>query len=151
MPLTRVIIAQDKMVERGGESVTEMLFTACCEIIPAGISSAEAPLTPGSIVYLPGQGLRRHLTVDVFVEIEAYYTVDRFANLDERSATIGRALTDLFQPEGLSFAVWPKLVIAGWWREQPDPAFQGDMSMPAAIERAREDLEALFPHRGLHL
>lgn len=44
------------------------------------------------------------------------------------------ALQQLFP--GCGFAVWSKLVIAGWARDNSDPGFDGDMSMEAAVERA---------------
>lgn len=130
MPLTRMTIARDNGI---GPQLDDLLHTAAAELVPAGMNSEQGPLTPGSIVFMTADGDRAWLTVDVFVEIEAYDYEDR-RDLGERAERIGEAFQLLFPH--VTFAVWPKLVTAGWWRETPDPFFDGSMTMEAAISRA---------------
>lgn len=146
MPLVRAYIAVDKKgdeltVGLEEDEVAEKLFVACSEVVPAGMNSPEGPLTPGSIEYFPHFSSSRGMGTSVFVEIEAFPYKDR-ENLDDRAETIKEALNEIFP--GLTFAVWPKLVRAGWSSDHSDPDFDGDMSMEAAIQRA---LSALTPTR----
>lgn len=110
---------------------------ACSEIIPAGMNSPMGPLTPGS-VQIEGRHKvpsKDDFMVDVFVEIEAYDYEDRDANLDDRCNAIKEAFNTLF-PD-LTFAVWGKLVRAGWASDVSDPDFDGEMSMEAAVKRTQ--------------
>lgn len=112
------------------------------ELVPAALNSDMGRLTPGSIVYIGSSetnyGTDSFLTVDAFIEIESYDYQDRKANIDERCEHIRKAMEQLFP--GYTFAVWGKLVTAGWSREASDPDFEGDMSMGAAIVRAETHL-----------
>lgn len=134
MPLTRAYYRQNAGL------IPDHLFEACREIVPAGLWSEMGQLTPGSIEFIAYRSSSNHLTVDVFVEIEAFAYEDR-NNLDERAENIRAALKKLF-PQ-LTFAVWPKLVNAGWAADSTDPEFDGDMSMEAAIARATVKLAEL--------
>lgn len=112
------------------------LFFACREIVPAGMNSPMGPLTPGSIKFCADPTIDpRYIGVDAFIDIEAYDYKDR-RPLDDRASLIREALRECFP--GHDFAVWPKLVTAGWSSDDSDPEFDGDMSMPAAIERAKQ-------------
>lgn len=134
MPLTRTVAWQ------GGAS-DEELFIALREVVPAAFNSEEGPLTPGSIEFVPGRVEQsRFLTVACFIEVEALYYKDR-ENLDERAEAVRAAMKELFP--WATFAVWPKLVTAGWASDSTDPEFDGDMSMEAAIDRAGDALLAL--------
>lgn len=115
----------------------QMLFWALREIVPAAFNSEQGPLTPGSIEYVIIDTPSYGLNVDCFIEIEAYHYEDRDANLDDRAEAVGLALKELL-PEfpACTFAVWPKLVRAGWWSEVSDPDVDVDMSMEAALWRA---------------
>ncbi|MEX2033517.1 MAG: hypothetical protein WD889_03110 [Candidatus Colwellbacteria bacterium] len=128
MPLVRV-----RYVPEFAEQVGD-LKKVLRHVVPAGYSSEDGLLTPGSIIFIadPAQS-HDELTVDVFVEAEAYFKPKR-TDIEERSKLIGEALEEIFP--GTTFAVWPKLVNAGWFRRTEDPEFEGDLSMPAAIERA---------------
>lgn len=111
------------------------LYNACFEVVPAAFNSKQGPLTPGSIEFLARPlGVGDEISTSAFVEIEAYDFEDRRTNIDDRAALVKDALQLIFP--GFSFAVWPKMVIAGWARDEEDPEFDGDMSMEAAIERA---------------
>lgn len=127
MPLVRVHVDGNE-----GDELVEKLFTACKEIVPAGMNSPQGPLTPGSIVFAPVFSDREALGTDVFVEIESFPYEDR-ENLDDRADTIKEAFNEIFP--SLTFAVWPKLVRAGWSSDHSDPDFDGDMSMEAAVQR----------------
>ena len=137
MPLVRPIIRPNAPIR-----ATE-LFEACFEIVPAGFNSPMGPLTPGSIEFDSKRTERaKYLTVDVFLEIEAFPYEDR--DPQRIANDIHDALSELFP--GVSFAVWSKPVEAGYASDSDDPLFDGDMSMPAAIERAREKVgSALLP------
>lgn len=142
MPLVRVI----KQPHAG--LYEDDLFEACREVVPAGLNSPMGPLTPGSIEFdASTSGRHKYLTVDVFLEIEAFSFEDR-KNLDERAELIKVALKELFP--GVTFAVWPKLVKAGWASDSTDPEFDGDMSMPAAIERARDKIKGFHAFGEVH-
>jgi hypothetical protein len=111
------------------------LYNACYEVVPAAFNSEQGPLTPGSIEFFARPlGAGDEISTSAFVEIEAYDYEDRRANLDQRAVMVKDALQQLFP--GCGFAVWSKLVIAGWARDNSDPGFDGDMSMEAAVERA---------------
>jgi hypothetical protein len=132
MPLVRATMRPNA----GDRDLWSHLFHACRHIVPAALNSDEGRLTPGSIEFDPrrveSEGI---LTVDVLIDIEAYHYRDR-ENLEERAENIKRALKVIF-PD-LTFAVWLKLVKAGWASDSVDPEFDGDMSMEAAIERVFE-------------
>lgn len=146
MPLVRVYVGND--VDDGNfidvdqlEETADDVFDACNEVVPAGVSSDMGPLAPGCIQYFPELTKRKGMTVDVFVEIEAYEHEDRM-NVDERAEEIKKALSELFPR--LTFAVWLKLVKAGYASDSTDPKFNGDMSMNAAVQRARMELDGVF-------
>lgn len=127
MPLVRVTTTLD----------LPKLAAACSEIVPAAFNSPQGRLSPGSIEFL---GLITDkdcdvMSVDTFVEIEAFDYPDRATNLDERCSAVRQALKELFPNH--TFAVWGKLVKAGWSSDSSDPEFTGDMSMEAALERAK--------------
>ena len=132
MPLTRALLDPNAKIREYD------LYWALYEIIPAGFHCDEGRLTPGSIEFIPHRvSGSQWLTVDVVLDIEAFPYKER-ENLDERAKNIKTALKGLFP--GVTFAVWPKLVNAGWASDSSDPDFDGDMSMPAAIERAKRRL-----------
>lgn len=110
------------------------LRIACDEVVPAGLHSDQGQLTPGSIEFFASpKSDHDSMSADVFVDIEAYYYDDR-EDTEYRSIMIKEALKQLFP--GVSFAVWAKLVVAGWASDTPDPEFDGSMSMDAAVQRA---------------
>ena len=118
-----------------GKITADELFVACREIVPAGMNSPKGPLTPGSIEFCADPVSHpSHITVDAFLNIEAFAYTDR-RDLDYRAAMIRTALRECFG--GRNFAVWPKLVKAGWSSDSTDPDFDGDMGMDAAIKRAK--------------
>ncbi len=133
MPLVKALL-------RPGADIAEHdLFLACRHVVPAGYNSPKGRLTPGSIEFDARRvGHGNYLTVDVLLEAEAFPYKDR-DNLDKRTKMIKAALKELFP--GVTFAVWPKLVRAGWASDSSDPEFDGDLSMPAAIERARAAMD----------
>ncbi len=134
MPLVKALL-------RPSADITEYdLFLACRHVMPAGYNSPKGRLTPGSIEFDARRvGNDNYLTVDVLLEAEAFPYEDR-ENLDDRAEMIKAALKKLF-PEH-TFAVWPKLVVAGYASDSVDLEFDGDMSMPAALERARAAIGA---------
>lgn len=123
-------------------SPLELLMHACEEIIPAGLNSKQGPLTPGSIEFIPTT-VESGLNINVVIDIEAYFYEDRLADLSERYATIeerAEAMKNAFNAifPDVTFAVFPKLVTAGWSSDTTDSDFDGDMSMDAAIERYKK-------------
>ncbi len=124
----------------GVEVFTHKLFVVCCQVVPSGFNSKMGRLTPGSIQYIPQETARQGLTVDVLLEIEAFSYEDR-QNLDERARAIKAALKELFPDK--TFAIWPKLVNAGWASDSTDPEFDGDMLMSQAVWRARQALATI--------
>ncbi len=116
------------------------LFLACRHVVPAGYNSPKGRLTPGSIEFDARRiGNDDYLTVDVLLEVEAFYYDDR-EPLDDRCEAIKAALKELF-PD-LTFAVWGKLVTAGWSSDSEDPSFDGDLSMLAAVERVQVAMDS---------
>jgi hypothetical protein len=120
----------------------EALKRACWQIVPAAYSTEQGPQNPGSIFFLHHATTYADdmmgddgLAIDVLLDIEAYDLPDR-ADTEARAAAIKDALTELFP--GFKFGVFLKLVKAGYASDVPDPDFDGDRSMPAAIARARE-------------
>lgn len=118
------------------------LRIACSELVPAAFHSKEGQLSPGSIEFFalpsePHDGMH----CDVFVAVEAYYYGDREGDLDPRTEQLHKSLKLLFPDT--TFAVWAKLVTAGWFSDVPDPDFDGDMSVEAAFGRAYFLLEEI--------
>jgi hypothetical protein len=136
MPLVRAYIRsshrRELLVLAGAD--LRALRAVCDEIVPAAFNSEQGPLMPGSIEFVLQHVSLASLTIDVLLDIEAFDYPDR-ANIDERCAAIKSALREVFGR--YTFAVWGKLVKAGWASDSSDPEFNDDMSMPAAIERAR--------------
>lgn len=130
MPLVRVWYNRDTFHE------VDNLRIACMELVPAGLHTVQGQLTPGSIEFFtkvsePGD----RLTVDVFIDIEAMYYNDR-DQAEARSEAIKNALNGLFP--NITFAIWLKLVNAGWASDVHDPDSNvDDMSIKAAVERTR--------------
>jgi hypothetical protein len=143
MPLVRAYVAIDPMDTslkylKSVDALIGKLFCACREIVPAAFNSPQGQLTPGSIEFIPQTTPGQGMNVDVLLDIEAFDYNDRAANIDDRAEDIREALCDLFL--GQSFAIWAKLVKAGWASDGTDPSFSGDMSMEAAINRAYQAL-----------
>lgn len=113
----------------------QLLQYACEEIIPAGLTSEQGPLTPGSIEFIPTT-VAEGLTINVVIDIEAYFYEDRAADIEERAEAMKSAFNAIF-PD-VTFAVFPKLVTAGWSSDTEDPEFDGDMSIEVAIERYKQ-------------
>jgi hypothetical protein len=120
----------------------EALKRACWQIVPAAYDTQQGPQNPGSIFFLHYAATSADdmmgpdgADIDVLLDIEAYDQPDR-ADSEDRAADIKDALSELFP--GFKFAVFAKLVKAGYASDVPDPAFDGDRSMAAAIQRARE-------------
>lgn len=146
MPLVRIYVGNDiKDGELDGvqnlDKLIGDLLIASREIVPAGMNSKMGPLAPGSIEFLPHVVARKGMTVDVFVEIEAYKLKDR-KNIDKRAKKIKCAFSQLFPDQ--TFAIWLKLVTAGWASDSTDAKFDGDMSMKAAVQRALMNLRGAF-------
>ena len=142
MPLVRIYMRP------GCEISDDHLELASEEIVPACYHTKRHPLTPGSIQFVKPVRDCSGLKDDVFVETVGFFYHDRAEIIDEeRAPLMGRAFEELFP--GVTFAVWPTLVTAGYWADSVDPSFDGDMSMPAAIERARAAIGAAQPlHQG---
>ncbi len=140
MPLVQAFVASRvNMTCRNG--AVRDIGLACLEVVPSAFNSEEGALTPGSIEFIPfAVPSVGHMTADVVLVIEAYDFADRKANLDERCEQIKQALEELF-PD-YSFAVWGKLVCAGWATNSTDADFDGDMSMEAAIQRASRAIKS---------
>ena len=136
MPMVRAYINpsfhQRFMNASSGMTALQLLRIACEEIIPAGLDSEMGHLTPGSIEFIPTV-VSEGLAQDVVVDIEAYYYDDRFETIEQRAENMKNAFNTIFT--FTTFAVFPKLVDAGWSSDTDDPKFDGDMSMKAAIER----------------
>jgi len=115
------------------------LEIVCRQLIPAVYSTDKHPVTPGSIVWTPPVTNSNSLEVNVFIESEGYYYPERAEIIEDRAKELRAAFAELFH--GYTFAVWPKLVHAGWDADYSDPDFKGDLSMAAAIERARKAME----------
>jgi len=115
-----------------GYTPLQLLKNACAEIIPAGLNSAQGPLTPGSIEFIPAT-VEEGLSVDVVISVEAYYFDDRAADIEERAEVMKIAFNTIF-PD-VTFAVFPKLLKAGWSSDVADAEFDGDMSMKKAVKR----------------
>ena len=124
-------------------SVVDQVFFACSEVVPAALNAPPlGRLTPGSIEFIPvAVPKERYTGGSIVIDIEAYHYDDRAENLEERSQQIRLALKELCGV-GPNFKVWCKLVYAGWSSESGDPDFDGDMSMPAAIQRAAQLITA---------
>lgn len=114
---------------------TQLLQYACEEIVPAGLNSKQGPLTPGSIEFIP-KIVEHGLTSEVVIDIEAYDYGDRAENIEDRAALMKLGFNTIF-PD-VTFAVFPKLVKAGWSSDTEDPEFDGEMSLEAAIARYKQ-------------
>jgi hypothetical protein len=145
MPMVRAYVTTrfNQIYADTGLSATpiQLLQYACEEIIPAGLNSKQGPLTPGSIEFIPTT-VEEGLGVTVVVDIEAYFYEDRAKNIEERAKRMRRAFNASF-PE-CTFAVFPKLVIAGWSSNTEDPEFYGKMSIKAAVARYKLRYCSLF-------
>lgn len=119
------------------------LREACKQIVPAAFYSPMGKLAPGSIRFVSREFNLQDdwIPEDVLIEIEAQWYSDRNVNLEVRVEHLIRALHELF-PDA-TFALWPKLVTAGWATDVPDDEVEVDMSMPVAIARARDAIAAL--------
>lgn len=139
MPLVRLYM------RRAGDVNEHDLEIACEEIVPAVYHTDKHPLTPGSIQFVPPVYGCSGLKDDVFIETEGFLYKDRVGLVTgddaERPRMMKAAFAALF-PQ-LSFAVWPKLVKAGYAADSMDPEFAGDMSMEAAVHRAHIRITAL--------
>ncbi len=132
MPKVTVYTDSGSMVSRG---VVGHLRPVCQEIVPAALNTKLGKLTPGSIVYIDHTGAEADLGgVDIMVDVEAYDYPDR-GPAEQRAEVIRKALEGLFP--GYVFAVWVKLLNAGWSSGESEPGLDDDMSMRAAIDRAR--------------
>ena len=110
------------------------LSIACGELVPAVLNCRDGRLTPGSIEFYPcPKGPNDVMHTDVLIDVEAYHYDSRARDLDFRTEQLRTALRGLFPDT--TFAVWIKLVTAGWSSDVPDPDFDGDMSMSAAMGR----------------
>ena len=135
MPMVRAfVIPSFNEMSTGLPDTTsiQLLQYACEEIIPAGLNSKMGPLTPGSIEYIPTT-VANGLSIDVVIDIEAYFYKDRAKNIEKRAKLMKRAFNAIFP--NYSFAVFPKLVTAGWSSDTEDPEFDGNMSIEAAVAR----------------
>ena len=146
MPMVRAYVMPyfNQRVTFSSKNMTplQLLQHACEEIVPAGLNSKQGPLTPGSIEFIP-MTVNDGLNINVVIDIEAYFYEDRLADLSERYASIeerAEAMKNAFNAifPDVTFAVFPKLVTAGWSSDTEDPEFDGDMSLDAAIERYKQ-------------
>ena len=76
------------------------------------------------------------LNIDVVIDIEAYDYEDRAENIEDRASFMKLGFNTIF-PD-VTFAVFPKLVKAGWSSDTEDPEFDGEMSLEAAIARYKQ-------------
>lgn len=155
MPMVRAYVMPRFAVGKTGLPHTtylHLLQYACEEIVPAGLNSKQGPLTPGSIEFIPTV-VESGLNIGVVIDIEAYFYEDRLADLSERYATIeerAEAMKNAFNEifTDTTFAVFPKLVTAGWSSDTPDADFDGDMSMGAAVKRYNTRVTNLVLDQG---
>lgn len=156
MPLVRASFAVDPVTSpnlRLLDHFTEQVFQVVREIVPAAFhhDTVEDALAPGAIEFLPTLTSRRGQRDLVMLDIEVQHTSERhWIGTQAPAEAIWQALKELF-PEGFTFNIWPKLVNAGWKADSPDDDLDVDMSMPAAMRRAKEALaktEALQDRAG---
>ena len=110
------------------------------EVVPAGMNSPEdedGKLCPGDIEFLTSRQDDEGLKTDILITITAFSYPGRIANKDERNDAIRAAYHELMP--GTTFAVFIIPVENGSWSSDvPDDEVDVDMSMEAAIARARE-------------
>lgn len=140
----------DKFVDYCGSKKKAKSFVKllCSEIVAAGLhverqetDDPDAPigeLTPGAVTVI-AKYVSGGLANDLELEVEALEYPRRVENISERGADILAALhTFLFVEEldgPLNVSLFVKLFKGAWLSDTPDPAFDGDMSMDAAIDR----------------
>jgi len=141
MPIVRATTSQSfdfNCVRDATHTPHTLLQKACEQIVPAGLHTKRRKLVPGSIQYLPAHAFVGCMTVDATIEIEAQYYWSR-RRYHKTAHAIRAALCEVF-PD-VKFMVVLKLVDAGWSFDPTDTAnFEGDMSMPAAIDRYRQSV-----------
>lgn len=117
-----------------------LLRHACEEVIPAGMSTRQEPLNPGSIQFIATE-VDDGLKTDVFIDVQTTYQEDLWANpdeeyvsLSERTDAMKSALNEIF-PD-VTFAFWVTLLEGVYVTDNDDEEpFEGDMSMKAALRR----------------
>jgi hypothetical protein len=136
MPLVRVWYNSDTFKE------VDMLRIACMEMVPAVLNTAQGQLTPGSIEFFAKAAERGdYLSTDVVIDVEAMYYDDRDAQA--HSDAIRHWLNMLIP--GPTYAVWVKLVNAGWASDEEDPRSDADMYVGAAYKRAQKCISDITP------
>ena len=148
MPMVRAYVMPHFNQMVTGLPVTtplQLLQYACEEIIPAGLNSKKGALTPGSIEFIPTT-VDDGLNINVVIDIEAYFYKGRAKNIEKRAKRMKEAFNTIF-PD-YTFAVFPKLVTAGWSSDTDDPEFDGDMSIAAAVTRYKQRTVRLALDQG---
>lgn len=95
-------------------------------------------LSPGCIEFMC-QDVDYGINTDVVLDIEAYDYEDRAENREDRTEII-RATLRGFMPKS-TFIIWLKLVKAGFASDVKDEDLDCNMSMEAAIARAKHIIE----------
>lgn len=117
----------------------------CYEVVPAAFNSPLGPLAPGCNRFIPYIMPADGADYDFFLSIDAYDYPDR--DFDASAKMIGMALHDLLEPPNgigqhiLEFAVMPNPGKFGWYSTIDYTPPDVDMSMEAAIGRARMALD----------
>jgi hypothetical protein len=153
MPMVRAYVMtyfdQHFRSSKTDKTSLQLLEHACKEIVPAGLNSKLGPLTPGSIEFI-SMTVESGLGINVVIDIEAYDYEDRAVDIEKRAAAMKKAFKAIFP--AFTFAVFPKLVKAGWSSDTDDPEFDGDMSIEAAIERYYQKTghgQIVYGHGGI--
>lgn len=110
------------------------LMSICSEIVPAALNSKMGQLSPGCIEFIP-QNVEYGIKTDIVLDIEAYDYEDRAENIEDRANNIWVALRSLMPTS--TFTVWLVLAKAAFASDVGDENIVCDMSMEAAIARAK--------------
>ncbi len=147
MPIVRAYVGTDPqsalVKAQTFDNFTDAVYRAVQEVVPSAFNSPEGPVAPGQIEFMAFSVSGKALKADVLVEVEAYDFPDRYKNIDRRCKEVKEGLKKIFT--GKSFSVWGKLVKAGMAAGDTSVRdYRGDMSMEAAIKRAREAIDPAF-------
>jgi len=142
MPLVQTVSWTSALAE-------QELFLALRQVVPAAYTYTDDPdswVTPGSIEFVPSTAQHSsYQSCPVLVFTEGYWRDSRDA--EQIAGEIEWGLKTIFDHD--IFAAWAKLENAGWKSPHEDAKFDGDLTMPAAIERALADIASLRAGKGL--
>lgn len=119
------------------------LFLAARQIVAAGLhcDGDEGSLQPGDIEFRFHElSNADYASVDIVVEVNAVGYPERRENINRRSSGMRDSFAELFPM--YTFAVAVSFGLASWSsKETDDSEVVDDMSMDAAVSRARLDIE----------